>query len=110
MPILELANRDPEMIAVGKLVREGREFEFRYKNLPGSRTYTREDPSDGLIRLKAAVSIVTNDNLGFTFGDKIRLEGDKRTYRVVNMTIKSNHRQLMFLKTVTQKEITLDLE
>lgn len=107
---LELANRDPEMIATGTLLREGREFKFNYKNLPGSRQYLSEEPMTGFVAVKARVSIVTKDDLGFAKGDQILLDGSSEPLTVVNITTRSNDKQLMFLTTVTQKEITLDLE
>lgn len=105
---LELNNRDANQIAVGKLIREGREIGFNYKTIEGSRNITKYSTSGNFFTMKATTSIKTNDNLNFVIGDQVELE-HFGTLRVGNVEPIVDERQSMFLNEPNVSYI-LDLE
>lgn len=107
---LELNEMDPNNLATGKLIRKNQEFEFKYSTLPESRRYATDHPIEGLVRLKASVSIKTKNDLTYSHGDKVLLEGYNATLTVVNLTKRVTERQFMFLNDPVDVEWVLDLE
>lgn len=106
---LELNNRDPDQIATGYLLRERRKIPFNYCMLDKARKVTRNEPMEGLISFQVNMSIKTNDDLKFAFGDKVILEEIDQPMTVVGLTKKVNEKQYMFLNTAVDVEYTLDL-
>lgn len=107
--ILSLGKRTTGLLATGKLLREGRQYIFRYENMQ-PREITVEHPINGLMQVVATASIRTISDLKFAIGDKVVLDGanDPLTIRRVE-TKAINNKQYMFVKRPFGTEYILDL-
>src|SRR5690606_41535716 len=107
--ILSLGKRTTGLLATGKLLREGRQYIFRYENMqPGE--ITVEHPINGLMQVVATESIRTISDLKFAIGDKVVLDGanDPLIIRRVETRV-VNNKQYMFVKRPFDTEYILDL-
>lgn len=107
--IVGLAKRSSTQLATGKLLREGREYPFKYETVEPRRLLV-EHPTQGYMTVIATMSIKTITDLKFAMGDKVVLEEKKEPLMIQRITPrKLNQKQYMYLKKAIGTEYTLDL-
>lgn len=107
--ILSLGKRTTGLLATGKLLREGRQYIFRYESMQ-PREITVEHPINGLMQVVATASIRTISNLKFAMGDKILLDGASEPLTIRRVESRAvNSKQYMFVKRPFDTEYILDL-
>lgn len=107
--ILSLGKRTTVLLATGKLIREGREYTFRYENMR-PREITVEHPINGLMQVVATATIRTISDLKFAMGDKVILDGASEPLTIRRVESKSvNNKQYMLVKKPFGTEYILDL-
>lgn len=107
--ILSLGKRTTGLLATGKLLREGRQYIFRYENMR-PREITVEHPINGLMQVVATATIRTISDLKFAMGDKVILDGASEPLTIRRVESKSvNNKQYMLVKKPFGTEYILDL-
>ena len=107
--IPSLGKRTTVLLATGKLIREGREYTFRYENMR-PREIIVEHPINGLMQVVSTASIRTISDLKFAMGDKVILDGASEPLTIRRVESKSvNNKQFMFVKRPFDTEYILDL-
>lgn len=107
--IVGLAKRSSTQLATGKLLREGREYPFKYETIE-PRKLVFEHPTDGYMTVTATMSIKTITDLKFAMGDQVLLEEMNEPLKIQRISPrKLNQKQYMYLKKAIGTEYTLDL-
>ncbi|QVK17722.1 hypothetical protein KHQ81_12855 [Mycoplasmatota bacterium] len=106
--ILQMNDNNSKQYGDAKLIRKNSVKTFKYEQID-SRKYVSNDPTNGLMWMKASQSIKTHEELHFVYGDKIILDAYDKELVVANISKKVNSKQLMLLKQNLSVEYILDL-
>lgn len=106
--ILELGNKSTDLYGDAKLIKKDSVHDFKYKTVT-ARSFMFEDPIDGFRVVKATQSILTNADLKFAMGDKIKLDISDKEFTIVNITKEINEKQLSLLNKKYSVKYILDL-